>query len=235
MRRDVVATVALVSLAATLSSCTAQRLPSGLALQNALAASVGPPTVSPPCSDTDERGARGFDRCVEATGPNWGLVVRWRDDELMRKVEWRVGSDRGELLVPLKRRPRPWTSELAGVTNTRYGPYQPALHHTVAGEHWSVTMSHERIDFPTVGDLKRFLLWGYYSDPSHVAFDPGKGILVTLYVGRKGDAYLNGAVLLGNSLGVEVGELSVAGEPLPTDAFASMAKGSVSVSPAKAP
>lgn len=119
---------------------------------------------------------------------------------------------------------------------TAYGPYQPALNWVAPdGEVWHVTMRNEQIDFPTEGDLSRFLDWGCYSDPAHAAFDPAQGLLVSLYVSRKGETTQQGSKLLGSSLGIDIYRLAVGGIPLAPDRFSQMAKGTIQVSDDAAP
>jgi len=227
----------LVSLGLFLvsSGCSVRPPPTGLDLQDQLVARGGkPPIVRSGDVDTDLIGS--FNNCVQANGPGWGLTVRWGDDRLSQWVGWHWGASNGELLVPLRPRRRPWTSTLAEVTMTAYGPHQPALNWVAPdGEVWHVTMCNEQIDFPTEGDLLRLLERGRYSDPAHVAFDPAQGLLVSLYVSRKGEATQQGTKLLGSSLGIDVYRLTIDGEPLAPDRFSQMAMGTILVSDAAAP
>jgi len=80
---------------------------------------------------------------------------------------------------------------------------------------------------PDEPGLRKFLAWGYYADPNHVAFDPS-GLLVCLYVSLKGELS-HGNRILGNSLGITVYELTINGHPLGEFDFKSLKKGTISI------
>ena len=227
----------LASLGVLLVSpgCSVIPPPTGLDLQDQLVARGGKPVIVR-SGDVGTDLIGSFDNYVQADGPGWGLTVRWSDDRLSQWVGWHWGTSNGELLVPLRPRRRPWTDTLAEVTKTAYGPYQPALSWVAPdGEVWHVTMCNEQIDFPTEGDLLRFLNRGCHSDPARAAFDPVQGLLVSLSVSRKGETTQQGAKLLGSSLGIDVYRLTIDGKPLAPEHFSQMAKGTILLSGDAAP
>lgn len=189
----------LVLTIAIATVCGCRTRPSGLALQDTLA--------DRPLQGTILQSAQlpaDAIRSLTASGQGWTLDVWWKPEALTRHVTWRKGEAGCSLTVPLRQRPRPWTSTSAGVTETKYGPYQPALNLRDGGDAWQVVMSHERIDFPSEQDLVRRLQWKYYNDPSKTALS-SDGILVVLAVDIS-SAHMN-------SLGVDINTLTVNGKP----------------------
>ena len=157
-------------------------------------------------------------RCsLEAAGDGWGLTVLWKTNELTRYVDWKKGNAGFALALPLRRRPSPWTYTNGGTTQTKYGPYQPALTHREGGKPWRVVMSHEKVDFPAEQDLLKVLQWKCYRDPAQTAVSPD-GHLVSL----RADEYPEGG-----SLGITIYTLSINGEPPPADVLEPFLMGAI--------
>ena len=107
--------------------CAAQ--PSGMALQDDLASQTQQDTSLPSAKPPIDA------RCsIEAAGDGWGLAVLWKTNEMTRYVDWKKGDAGFALALPLRRRPSPWTYTNGGITQTKFGPYQPALTHREGGE-----------------------------------------------------------------------------------------------------
>ena len=90
-------------------------------------------------------------------------------------------------------------------------------------------MSHERVDYEDENDLERFLTWDYYADTKATAFDPEIGVLVALHVSLKGEKESAGNTVLGNSLGIQIYDITVCGAPVRTSLFGSKAHGEIEV------
>src|SRR2546425_3144583 len=139
----------IVSLLAA-ASCS-RRL-SGDDLQDALARSLRhDASIQPPDASAK------FTHKLTAEGSNWTVTVQWNAGDLKRFVTWREGADGFSLGIPLRARPKPFTTSFEELTMTRYGPYQPACVHRRGGADWHVQMSHEQADFPTEAELTKFL------------------------------------------------------------------------------
>lgn len=178
--------------------CSSTTIPSGLALQDALVRGLG--------HSTDDRPSPlAPTKSITAANDDWEMSVRWNPRDLKRTVKWRKDGEGFELVVPLERRPRPWTDSYANVRLTCYGPYQPAHRHVSGGSNWAVTMTHEQVDFPTVEVLLAFLQLSYRREPSQIAL-AADGTFVRLHVHYSP---------LGNSLGITVERLTVHGQPPP--------------------
>jgi hypothetical protein len=117
---------------------------------------------------------------LTAEGPDWTVTVQWNTGELPRHVAWREAGDGFSLGIPLRARPKPFTTSFWGLTMTRYGPYQPACVHRRGGDDWHVQMSHEQADLPSEAELTT-LLERSIPGPAHAhpALSPD-GIMVTL-------------------------------------------------------
>lgn len=214
--RRVVLAVMLLLLPALCTACRRvshnSDSPTGLALQDHLVAALnhdGDSRARASCRDD----LSSLEHCLDAMGPGWRLVVMWSEDSLIRNVQWWHRDLRGTADILLRERDKPWASSVAGVTTTRYGPYQPSL--LVHDEHgeWSVCMAHERMDFPTEGDLLRFLEWGGYTNRAEAALD-AEGTMVVLRVSLKGDT-VGRRTVARNSLGVELYTLTLRGGRIP--------------------
>ena len=143
--------------------------------QDALAASLPhDASIQPPDASAN------FTNQLTAEGGDWSVSVRWNSGESERFVTWREGGDGFSLGIPLRTRPKPFTTSDGGVTITRYGPYQPACVLRRGSDDWHVQMSHEQADFPSEADLTKFLEQSIPGQPhAHPVLSPD-GIMVTL-------------------------------------------------------
>ena len=137
---------AMLPLIAALLGCTQQpetrqvsaasnARPTGLDLQAALAASLSHDASLPSPESTQQ-----FNKTLTAQGSNWTVTVRWNPGDLHRFVTWQEGEDGFSLGIPLGNRGTPFALTWAGVTMTRYGPYQPACVHQRNGSDWHIQM-----------------------------------------------------------------------------------------------
>jgi hypothetical protein len=151
---------------------------------------------------TDDK-PTGSRHTVHASAHGWQFDLSWFEDSLVRRVNWQSRDGGFSFEIGLKKRGAPWTYADAGVTQTMYGPYQPAFRFQDSSGSWSITMSHEQVDFPTDQDLVNMLRWPYYakSDAWALAAD---GTFAELQVDRSP---------AGNSLGIKLNQLTVRGAP----------------------
>ncbi len=189
--------VAMLPLIAVLLGCTKQpetrevsaatnARPTGLDLQAVLVASLPHDASLSPPEQTQQ-----FKKALTAEGSNWMVTVRWNPGDLHRFVTWKEGEDGFSLGIPLRNRGKPFESTWAGVTMTRYGPYQPACVHQRNGSDWHVQMSHEQNDFPSDEQLKMMLEQNIPGRPHYNSVLSTDGTMVTLC----GPAYSGGDTL----------------------------------------
>ena len=209
IRRDDMRYAAILLLFTALLGCAQQQQtgvappsthsrPTGLDLQAALAASL-PHDASLPTPKASQE----FKRTLMAEGSNWTVTVRWNPGDLHRFVTWQEGDDGFSLDIPLRSRGKPFELSWAGVTMTRYGPYQPACVHPRNGSDWHVQMSHEQADFPSDDQLRKMLQQNFPGQPhDHPVLSPD-GTMVTL----RGPAFSGG-----DTLDVQIWMLTVNGK-----------------------
>ncbi len=181
------------------TSTGCERKQSENAFQDAIARSLPhDASINPPAAPSN------YTHSLTAEGSNWTVTVRWNTDEMNRWVKWQEGNDGFTLVIPLRKRPEPFTLEDEGIKWTRYGPYQPACVHHQGGADWHVQMSHEQADFPTEADLIKMLKVSIPGQRNaHPVLSPD-GIMVTL----------SGPSFSGTtSLDVEIFNLTVKGQP----------------------
>jgi hypothetical protein len=189
---------------------------SGLELQDDLVGRL-PQDESLPAEPHDEP----YSCTLTAAANGWKLTVRWDPGDLVRQVTFDSDEVRTTMRIPLRNRPRPWTSSDAGVTSTRYGPYQPACNHREGEKVWHVTMEHEQLNFPTVADLTAQLSWPWYSDPSWTAVSADGTVVRVQY-----DAHPTTP-----SLNIDVLRLTVNGAPPTASVMEPFLKGEITIEP----